>query len=140
MRIAFFLLSLVLISSMQLTGWSQSAVAPFSITIAADADAKSGAEITVKINVTNTSDHEISFLESNPECDYSAQVHEEGDGLAPDSEYKRHLVCNGTLRVGRRFLKRLKPGEFLSDSIIVSALYEMKQPGRYSVQVFRRVP
>jgi hypothetical protein len=139
MTILLTLLSLLLTPLVQSAAPRQSTIEPFSLTISGPAVVRIGMPVNVKIVVANTSNHEISLLESSPECDYSTEVRSEG-GAAPETDHKRQLVCTGATHVTRRFLKRLQPGESLVDHIVVSILNDMARPGRYSIQVLRKVP
>jgi hypothetical protein len=124
-------------------GFAQVIAAPFSIAISApEAAVKRGSQVKVGIKLTNISNREIEFFDTNRYCDYAVEVRDPTGSLAPEGEYKRSLLCpNGTGRVmGWRKLVRLKPKEFREDEIFVSSLYNMSQPGKYSVEVMRKAP
>jgi hypothetical protein len=124
-------------------GFAQVIAAPFSIAISApEAAVKRGSQVKVRIKVTDISNREIEFFDTNRYCDYAVEVRDPAGNLAAEGEYKRTLQCpNGTGRVmGWRKLVRLKPKEFLEDEIFVSSLYNMSQPGKYSVEVMRKAP
>jgi hypothetical protein len=126
------------------SGFAQEIATPFSIAISAPQTVvKRGSQVKVRIKLTNISNREIDFFDTNTYCDYAVEVRNPAGNLAPEGEYKRSLLCpNETGRVmhGRRKLERLKPKEFLEDEMFVSSLYDMSQPGQYSVEVMRKAP
>ena len=78
-------------------------------------------------------------MSANPECDYSVVVHNAAGNLVPDTEHKRQLACPQVI-TGRNILVHLKPNESHEDEIVVSKLSDMRAPGKYFVQVTRKVP
>jgi hypothetical protein len=122
-------------------GLAQSSSAPFSIMIAAaHTEMKSGSEVKVNVTVTNISNRDIGIKMTSPLCDYVVEVRDSAGRLAPDTEQKRAQYCGADRTTGRDFVAQLKPNESVRDSIPVSALSDMSQPGEYSVQVMRKTP
>jgi hypothetical protein len=122
-------------------GLAQSSSAPFSIMIAAaHTEMKSGSEVKVNVTVTNISNRDIGIKMTSPLCDYVVEVRDSAARLAPDTEQKRAQYCGADRTTGRDFVAQLKPNESVRDSIPVSALSDMSQPGEYSVQVMRKTP
>src|ERR1700685_3529189 len=58
------------------TSHAQAPTQPFSLNIRAPESSQSGSNTTVKITLTNVSDHLINILRTNPECDYQVQVND----------------------------------------------------------------
>ena len=122
-------------------GLAQPSSAPFSIMIAAaHTEMKSGSEVRVNVTVTNISNRDIGIEMTSPFCDYVVEVRDSAGRLAPDTEQKRVQYCGADRTTGRHFVAQLKPNESVRDSIPVSALSDMSQPGEYSVQVMRKTP
>jgi hypothetical protein len=114
------------------------AKAPFSIHIAAIHNpVPSGVQITSTI--TNISNREITLHMVN-QCDYSMDVRGEHGKLRPETLFKQNLDCShpGTL-TGRNMIIVLKPQESTSEEVSVSELFDMTNPGEYTVRVSRNV-
>jgi hypothetical protein len=106
--------------------------APFSLTIAGpEAPVKSGAEIKIRLSLTNTSDREITIFDTSRDCDYQAEVFRSDGSPARGTEYKRGLKCEGTLIVNRNVLITLKPHQSTEDNLTISDLYDMRSPGKF---------
>ncbi len=118
------------------TGVAQSPQAPFSLTITtSQTENKTGSEVRVTVTLTNTSNRQIMIGVTSGMCDYSVEVRDRGDKLAPATKYKRAINC-GVL--GRNAFEWLKPHEATTEEIAVSHFFDMSQPGEYSVLVARR--
>ena len=113
---------------------------PFTLAVAGPASARAGASVKVQVTVTNISQHEISLMESNPDCDYAVEVHDQSGRSVPDTNHKRQLTCSQPLHVSRRFLKTLATRRYPLDPIVVSGLSDMTRPGRYLIKVTRKIP
>jgi hypothetical protein len=123
---------------------AQSSQAPFSLTIAAvQTEVKTGAEVTVSLTLTNTSNRDVTLEFTSPLNDYVAEVRDSNGKLAPDTEFKRkssdphgiHLKTSGL-----DMFIHLKPNDFWKDSIPVSLLKDMSKPGEYFVRVTWKAP
>jgi len=101
---------------------------------------KAGSDISVEVVETNTSLHEIDtvFITKPPglgELLYRAYVRNEKGDLVPETEYGRE-IRTGEVAVGSSsFLGSLKPGQSKIDTLILNKLYDLSQPGKYTVQV-----
>jgi hypothetical protein len=114
---------------------------PFALIITGpQSQIRSGSPVPVRITLTNISDREITFSDTNRECDYKIEVIDQSSRTVPETAHKRELVCDGPLVLNRNVLVSLKPGQSTRDEIIVSNLYQMAAPGRYTVMVMRKVP
>jgi|SRR6266404_1878835 len=99
-----------------------------------------GSEVKVKTNLTNITDHVLNFFDSNPDCDYWAELRDDKGDPVPATDYKRQLKCSGRLSDGRRILVTLKPQESRADEIELTRLYVLSRAGSYSLFVQRRLP
>lgn len=101
---------------------------------------KSGAVIKVHLILTNTSPREITIADTSADCDYQVEVLGSNGKPARESEYGRGLNCEGPRASGRYILITLKPNQHREDDLTISDLYQMTNPGKYSVRVMRRLP
>jgi hypothetical protein len=127
---------------------AQSAKPPFSLTIAAtDSVVKSGSVIWVDAIVKNTSDHEISVFSTLDHLgnEYNADVWTDKSTLAPETRLGREINNHTTpedertpqIRISNGASRPLMPGKTFIDHVNVSTMYDLSQPGKYTIQ-FRR--
>jgi hypothetical protein len=107
---------------------------------------KAGSEIRIKIILTNTSNREISFYRSTGEAQgelggYTLEVVRSKGKSAPETTYQRILKGESDGRnsiiVASGGYVPVKPRETLIDEVVVSKLYDLSQPGKYSIHVLR---
>lgn len=111
---------------------------PFALQIApVQATAHMGEEIAVVVTMTNTSIREITFFENNPDCDFDVEVRHADGTPAVATEYKRNVVSRCATTKDK--LVHLRPSESVKARIVITRLYDMTRPGRYRVQVSRRI-
>ncbi len=140
MKILDWAICLVLVFTLAFAEDAVSAQLPFSITIATTQGVvKSGSDLTLKVTITNTSSHAISFSDTNRVCDYLVEVRDEKGNLAPDTPQKKQITCGGPVE-GRNIIVSLQPGESTEDEVVVSDLSDMTRPGFYSAQLARKAP
>jgi len=125
---------------------------PFSITITTPKDAvEVGSQVTVAILVKNVSDRDISFsrspAEDRGELFTEVEVQDADNNPLPGTEYYRLVKGKKKDRPkeganfepmgfhGSVIQFTLKPGETLKDGVVVSKLFDLGQPGRYSIRV-----
>jgi hypothetical protein len=138
---------------------AQETQVPFSITISAASTAfKANSEVKISLVFKNTSGHEIPYtrgpgtgVERQGELFTSVDVRDAKGELVPDTAYHRALrgkpdksASSGPptrLRVmSGSFVDRLlKPGESREEEIVVSKLYDLREPGQYSITAWRRL-
>lgn len=118
---------------------------PFSVTLNAPGKPlRSGAELHLLVTIRNTSDHEITFSTSPgpvPEegFRYKIEVLDAPTHPAPPSPLVvemrsgKKLVDTWSSNIGRR----LEPGESFVGQIDVTRLYDLSQPGIYTISVTR---
>ncbi|MFZ0480659.1 MAG: hypothetical protein WAL71_16080 [Terriglobales bacterium] len=95
---------------------------------------KSGSKITIMVKETVLSDGPDGLIVGRP-TQYDVDVRGIAGKLAPKTELGERL--NG-ISNGSRESFYAKTGEVSSGEIVVSDLYDMSQPGKYLIQVFRR--
>jgi hypothetical protein len=106
---------------------------PISVSISTPAETvKSGEEIRVNVRVTNTSNHVVKILKSSgnegpADGVNSADVTYDGGQRAPRIPNHQIFLTRGLISV--------KPGDSKEDFLIVSKLFDMSKPGRYTVLV-----
>ena len=54
--------------------------------------------------------------------------------------FQEEHTRNEELRTGNVIFRTIRAGETLTQNLRVSALYDMRKPGKYTIQVWRRDP
>jgi len=94
---------------------------------------KSGSKITIQIETTNTSGQSIVFRSEPMEYRYEAVVRDAQGNLVADTEHGREARRPPEQYSGGGF--PLEPGKTTKDELVISDLYDLSRPGKYSVQV-----
>jgi len=98
-------------------------------------------DVPLHVRMTNVSTQVLTLVESNPGCDFGAEVRD-GNGqtvaLTPIGEELRG--CHKRTLQGRRILITLKPGESAEDTYPVDLYYRLDRAGTYTVQLSRELP
>ncbi len=114
---------------------------PFTLVLTAEKPTVSlGSDVWVKVRWTNTSDEELNASayvdkSTNLDLNYSLEFRDSGGRPVPKIPDKSP--------VGRFFdaqFGALKPGETIDNDISLRRLYDLNRPGKYTLQVSRRVP
>ena len=111
----------------------------YSLSIAARPDVvRSGEKIAIQIAMTNTSDTTIGMHRDMQDRNYMVDVFDTSGKAMRDTERGRQWKHDG----GRRQvisgpMDRLRPGDTTTGELVISDLYDMSRPGKYSVQVRR---
>lgn len=114
---------------------------PFSVVIAAEwPSVKMSADPTVIATITNTSAKRITIIDTQRFCDYTVDVRDDAGDVPPTTKWRQKIKCEGFEVSGRRILRDLKPNESYSDPLILKQWYEMNRPGKYQVQIARKIP
>ena len=114
---------------------------PFSVVIAAQwPSEKVGSDLTVIATITNSSTKRITIIDTDRFCDYTVDVRNEEGDVPPTEKWRQKINCEGVEISGRRIIRELKPNESYSDALILKHWYEMNQPGKYQVQIGRKIP
>jgi hypothetical protein len=119
------------------------AAAPYSLSLALPNEiVESGSAIEAHIALTNISDQPIEFAATDPLCDYSIEI-KSLDGRPVTKTKNANDASAGCLdhRVASRsILVRLKPGEQWEEDIHLNEIFDLTNPGGYTVQVSRKIP
>jgi hypothetical protein len=119
---------------------------PFSIVINTEHEPfKAGAEVLLQITLTNTSNREIALSKApgdlpQAESEYSIKVLDSQGREVPDTDYGQKIKQRKILVSRSRVSWTLGPGESLKDGAIISKLYDISHPGKYTGQVMRSIP
>ena len=114
-------------------------VEPVALTITAENPTiVGGADVTIKVSLTNTSGQDVPEgvmykdgigLDST----FRFEVRDEHGNLVPKRTYPYE-----ELRTGKVIFRTIRTGETLTQNQTVSAQYDMRKPGKYTIQVWRR--
>jgi hypothetical protein len=99
-----------------------------------------GDDVTIDVSLTNTSNQVVSeggMYKSGIELDSTLrfEVRDEHKKPVPLRTYPNEELGAGSVR-----FRNFKPGETTTQHQRVSALYDMRKPGKYTIQVWRRNP
>ena len=140
MRIVF---AVFLIAAWTATAAGQDQVAglPFALSISAeDAVVKPQADVYIKIQMTNTSKHDIDCSSSDNDMlgmdvKYHYDIRDSSGNPVPTHPMKHPELATGQFR-----LCTLRPGKTASSNgNLVTKLYDLSHPGEYVIQVSRDV-
>ncbi|MFZ0819061.1 MAG: hypothetical protein WAM91_03260 [Candidatus Acidiferrales bacterium] len=128
---------------------SQSGPQPFTITLIDSRPVISpGAEARIQITLTNTSSRDASFgreaRDDEAEAHCTVDVRNSVGDPAPDTALGLRLKGKDSKHIpfefGSHTMVTLKPGESLKEEAVISKLFDITIPGKYSVQVIRQIP
>ena len=131
---------------------AQTTKQPFIITISAEAPAvqtgpesyvvKSGSEVFVNVHITNTSKHNLSLgYDSDSRTGVTFEHHYEVRDSAGNSAAQRKISHPEIGSTGHGWPARiLKPAESMDiPGDRISGLYNLTQPGKYTIQLLRAI-
>src|SRR5579862_10061367 len=100
---------------------------------------KAGSPVPVSFKFLNSSDHAVTLTDTDPECDYRITVIDEQGRPIRLTEVGQTIykstTCQGTII--RRNLTTLDPGESEEEIIDAARLFDVTEPGKYTVRVER---
>ena len=101
-----------------------------------------GSGHSVLVTITNISPISITIIDTQPLCDYTVDVLDEAGDVPPMDKLRQQINCEAVdIEIsGRRIIRELKPNKSYSDSLILRQSYEMTHPGKYRVQIGRKIP
>ena len=138
MKTSSFLL-LCLASAIATLAQSHLGGQPFRIVIEAEhAEVKVGSDVWLKVSLTNNSDHDVDMsgglnLSIGLDPNYIFEVHDDRGNLVPKRAYP-----HPELAPGMPVNQTVKPQKTLTEEQRVSALFDMRKPGKYLIHVSRR--
>jgi hypothetical protein len=112
---------------------------PFKIAITTESPTVvAESDVWIKVSLTNTSNHDLedsgsyfTGIDLNP--NFRFEVRDEHGQLVPKRTYPQP-----ELRTGYPVNRSISPGQTLAQEQRVSALYDMRKPGKYTIQLSRR--
>lgn len=133
----FLLMAIATVARCQV---AQTTQPPFSLTLSTPTPkVESGSAVYIKIVMKNLSDHDINCTpnETNGLDTAFEYAVKDGNGRPVESWEKKHPEVGQVFNP--RLPRSLKPSESTNSEGVVSAHYDMTQPGEYTIQVSRRV-
>jgi hypothetical protein len=117
----------------------------FSITLSTpDGVVKPGSNVMLEVVLKNTSDQDISAGEllGGAELNYDIDVRDSKGDLATETQYGRriHGKDPNPGHGGSGVARALKPGETQKTKTFLNRVYDLSQPGSYTVQAQTRDP
>jgi len=115
-------------------------VPAFAITISPESGVvKAGSKVTVRATLVNKSTNNLLFSDENiAELDFKADVRDSQGNLAPLTEYGGSVMRNEAEPViGSAGYSFVHPGEAKKSDVVITKLYNLSQPGKYTIQVQR---
>ena len=122
---------------------AQTAEPTFAVTIRLEPDVvKVNSEIRVKTTLINKSNGKVSFErspEDMAELEFQVDVRDNQGNPAPLTEYGRQVIKHEGIPLATHFagFSTLQPGESLKCDVVITRLYDLSQPGKYTLQVQR---
>jgi hypothetical protein len=113
---------------------------PFKIAITAESPtvvAEGG--VSIKVSLTNNSGHDVNegvayMTGINLDTSFQFEVRDNHGRMVPKRVYPHPELATGSVR-----FRTISAGETYTQEQQVSALYDMQKPGKYTIQVFRRI-
>ena len=113
---------------------------PFSVTMhPPEAPVRIGAEVRMSVTTRNTSNHEIRFARGfgDQELDFQIEVRDPQGKTPAMTESYRNFKEHPTSRGGSYSTYVLEPGKSFDDELVVTKLYVLAVPGKYTISVTR---
>jgi hypothetical protein len=127
-------------------------VPSFSLAIKAEADSvKAVSPVTIDVKLKNVSDHDTSLgmFYAGPNIELSGKIQiAQGDTKVLETAWGRRIMGHATkddldsdpssaIVTGKDVNIALKPGGIYAYSLAISRIYDLSQPGKYTVQLQR---
>lgn len=113
---------------------------PFKIVVAVEnSTVVAGSEVTLDVSLTNTSNQDVSegvMYKDATGIDSTLrfEVRDRNGKLIPKRTYPHPELATGSVK-----FRTISAGQTLTQRQTVSALYDLRKPGKYTVQAFRRI-
>src|SRR5260370_18655616 len=136
-RLSFLLLCLT--SAMPTLAHGRVGKQPFTVVIEAEqTEVKAGSDVWLRVSLTNNSDRDLDMsgglnLSIGLDPNYRFEVRDDRGSVVP-----KRIYPHPELAPGRPINRTVKPQETFTEEQRVSALYDMRKPGKYIVRVSRR--
>lgn len=143
MKLAIHLLTYLLTFSSPAASLTTDASHLFSLRLhGLEVPVKAGSEIRLRVTLTNTSDHDLSFGIAPGETpdqtlSYTVDIRDARGQQAPPTAFLRDLREHRPLTAGSVFGYTLSPGKSYEEELVITKLYVLSHPGRYTIQVAR---
>jgi hypothetical protein len=120
-----------------IVGTQASTAAPIPVAIsAANHTVKSGSDVRISVTVKNASKQNYDFIyPAGDPLRCMVAVRDDQGNMAADTEDGRRMKETHATWQGRRLAYNLQPGEIQTRECVVSELYDMTRPGKYSIAV-----
>lgn len=113
---------------------------PFKIAIIAESPtvvAEGG--VSIKVSLTNNSEHEVNegvayMTGINVDTSFQFEVRDSHGKMVPKIAYPHPELATGSVR-----FRTISAGETYTQEQRLSALFDMRKPGKYTIQVSRRI-
>jgi hypothetical protein len=113
---------------------------PFKIAITAEhSTVAAGSDVVIDVSLTNNSDHDVyegvMYMDRTAlDSTFLFEVHDEYGKLVAKRTYPHPELATGSVK-----FRTIRVGETYTQAQRVSAQYDMRQPGKYTIQVSRRI-
>ena len=109
------------------------------MSITAEPAVKAGAEVAVTVHFKNTSNQELNHNANISDLtgvdpNYIFEVRDGSGALVPRKVYEHPELANG-----HAVFLTVEPGEGVTDTEPISRLLDLSRPGKYVIQVSRRI-
>jgi hypothetical protein len=114
---------------------------PFKIAITAESPAVvAGSDVSIKVSLTNTSNQDVyegaMYMDATGlDSTFRFEVRDKHGKLLAKRTYPHPELATGSVK-----FRTISRGEIYTQNQRVSALYDMRKPGEYTIQVWRRNP
>jgi hypothetical protein len=130
-----------LLLSVGLVLCQQSNDSPFKIAITTESPTVvAGSDVLIKVSLTNTSNQDVYegalYMDGiGLDSTFRFEVRDEDGEIVPKRTYPHEELRTGSVK-----FRTISAGETYTQEQAVSALYDMRKPGKYTIQVWRRNP
>jgi hypothetical protein len=131
---------LIAMSPVVAPGENHAAKQPFTLVIRAqEPTVKAGSGVSINVHLTNTSNRDLDASANISDMtrvdpNYLFDVRDSSGKSVP-----RRVYQHPELATGHAIFRTIKPGEDVTDVEDVSRLYDLTHPGKYVIQVSRRI-
>ena len=123
-----------------LTFCQQSNNPPFKIAVTAESPTVvAESDVRIKVSLTNTSNQDVyegaMYKTGNLDSTFRFEVRDEHGKMVAKRVYP-----HPELEPGSVIFRTIRAGQTYTQNQLVSAVYDMRKPGKYTIQVWRRNP